>query len=136
MNVGQRIQERRKELKMSVETLANKIGKSRATVYRYENGDIEKLPLDVLMPIATALHVHPAYLMDWEDDEDVEDSQQQDYYNDEEAAEIAYEMATRPELRTLYDVQRDMDPDDLQALYGMAMVLKKKSERLDSDDPC
>lgn len=40
MNVGQRIQERRKELKMSVETLANKIGKSRATVYRYENGDI------------------------------------------------------------------------------------------------
>ena len=48
MNVGQRIQERRKELKMSVETLANKIGKSRATVYRYENGDIEKLPLDGL----------------------------------------------------------------------------------------
>ena len=45
------------------------------------------------------------------------------------------DMATNPDLRALYDVQRDMDPDDLKALYGMALALKRRAERLDSDDP-
>ena len=38
--------ERRKELGMTVDELAERVGKSRATVYRYENGSIEKLPLE------------------------------------------------------------------------------------------
>ncbi len=40
MNVGQRIKQRRIDLGIDAEELALKIGKSRATVYRYENGDI------------------------------------------------------------------------------------------------
>lgn len=38
MKVGERIQKRRKELGMTVDDLAEKVGKSRATVYRYGNG--------------------------------------------------------------------------------------------------
>lgn len=68
LNIGQRIKDRRKALKMSVDELAKKLGKNRATVYRYENGDIENLPLDILEPIATALQTTPAYLMGWEQD--------------------------------------------------------------------
>lgn len=66
--VGQRMSSRRKELKLSVEELAQRLGKSRATVYRYENGDIENLPLDLLKPIAEALEVSPSYLMGWKDE--------------------------------------------------------------------
>lgn len=62
-------------------------------------------------------------------------SQQQKYYTNDETAKAAQEMATNPELKALFDVQRDMDPEDLQALYGMALALKRKSERLDFDDP-
>lgn len=65
MNIGQRIKERRKELKMSAEELAKKLGKDRSTIYRYEKGDIENLPLDILAPIADALDTFPAYLMGW-----------------------------------------------------------------------
>lgn len=68
-------------------------------------------------------------------EEDVGKSQQQDYYTDQVTAQIAEDMATNPNLKMLYDVQRDMDPEDLQAMYSLAMALKRKTERLDSDDP-
>ena len=65
MKIGLRIKERRKELKMSADELGKKLGKDRSTIYRYENGDIENLPLDVLEPIAKALDTTPQYLMGW-----------------------------------------------------------------------
>ena len=37
------------------------------------------------------------------------------------------------ELKALFDVQRDMNPDDLKALHSMALALKRK-ERGDMDD--
>lgn len=68
MKIGERIKERRKELGMSVEDLAERLGKNRATVYRYENAEIEKLPSTILSSLASALKVTPAYLMGWESD--------------------------------------------------------------------
>ena len=68
MTVGDRIKLRRKEIGMSADKLGEAIGKNRATVFRYENGEIEKMPIDVLEPIAEALLTTPAYLMGWEDD--------------------------------------------------------------------
>lgn len=68
MTVGQRIKSRRKEMGLSADELGKRIGKNRATVFRYENGDIEKLPIDVLKPIAEALLTTPQALMGWEED--------------------------------------------------------------------
>jgi transcriptional regulator with XRE-family HTH domain len=66
MDVGKRIKERRKELNMSVDELAQRLNKNRTTVYRYEKGDIENLPMDILGPLAEALNTTPAYLMGWD----------------------------------------------------------------------
>lgn len=84
MNIGQRIKQRRKELKMSGEELAKLLGKNRSTVFRYENGEIENLPLDVLEPIARALKTTPQHLMGWDEkketpviDTEVSESRQQ-----------------------------------------------------------
>ena len=52
---------------MSADELGAKLGKDRSTIYRYEKGDIENLPLDILEPIAKALHTTPQYLMGWEE---------------------------------------------------------------------
>ena len=68
--VGERIRIRRKELRMSVDTLAEKIGKNRATVYRYERGEIENVSIITLQPLAKALRTTPAYLMGWEETPD------------------------------------------------------------------
>ena len=66
MNTGDRIKQRRLELGLSADDLGAKIGKSRATIYRYENGDIENMPTPVLEPLAKALDTTPADLMGWE----------------------------------------------------------------------
>lgn len=68
MNIGKRIQARRKELNISVDELAKRLNKNRTTIYRYEKGDIENLPMDALKPLAEALKTSPAYLMGWEDE--------------------------------------------------------------------
>ena len=66
MNVGQRLKKRRKELGISADKLGEALGKDRSTIFRYEKGDIEKLPLDILEPIAKVLQTTPQYLMGWE----------------------------------------------------------------------
>ena len=58
---------RRKAIGLSAEKVAEILGVSPATIYRYENGDIEKVPGDRLGPIASALQTTPAYLMGWTD---------------------------------------------------------------------
>ena len=70
MTVGERIRALRKAQGISAERIAEVLGVSPATIYRYENGYIEKVPGDVLEPIAQALHTTPAYLMGWENADD------------------------------------------------------------------
>lgn len=67
MKIGERIKQRRTFLGMSVDELAEKLHKNRATVYRYESSEIEKLPTTVLEPLAEALNTTPGYLMGWEE---------------------------------------------------------------------
>lgn len=68
MTVGQRIKQRRKELGISVDELAEKLKKNRATIYRYENEEIGDLPATILEPLAVALHTTPAELLGWSAD--------------------------------------------------------------------
>lgn len=65
MEIGDRIKTLRKEANLTVDELAKKIGKNRATIYRYENGDIKDLPISILESLAIALNTTPAYLMGW-----------------------------------------------------------------------
>ena len=66
MNIGERIKTRRKELGISAEMLAERLGCSPATVYRYESNYINSIKVDKIKPIADALLVSPSYLMGWE----------------------------------------------------------------------
>ena len=66
MTTGERIRTRRKQLGMSVDDLAAKLGKNRATIYRYESDTIE-MPACLLKPLADALDTIPDELMDWGD---------------------------------------------------------------------
>lgn len=59
---------RRKQLKLSADVVAERLGVSRSTIFRYEKGEIEKLPTNILDDIAKILQTTPAYLMGWESD--------------------------------------------------------------------
>lgn len=70
MTTGERLKLRRKEIGFSAEKVADQLGVSPATIYRYEKGDIEKVPVDSLAELAKILQTTPAYLMGWESQAD------------------------------------------------------------------
>ena len=69
MSIGQRIKTMRIQQGLSIDDLACRLGKNRTTIYRYENGDIENLPLGILDSLADALNTTPARLMGWDTNE-------------------------------------------------------------------
>lgn len=70
MTTGERLKLRRKEIGFSAEKVADQLGVSPATIYRYEKGDIGKVPVDSLAELAKILQTTPAYLMGWESQAD------------------------------------------------------------------
>ncbi|HCR83897.1 MAG TPA: hypothetical protein DIW07_10885 [Lachnospiraceae bacterium] len=72
MTIGDRIKQRRLELGLSVDELAERLGKNRATVYRYESNEIENFPITLMSVLAKALNTSPARLMGWENESEKE----------------------------------------------------------------
>ena len=66
--IGDRIKQARLSLGYSAEQVAEYLHVSPATIYRYENGDISKLPSKFIKPLAEFLCVTPEYLMGWTDE--------------------------------------------------------------------
>ena len=64
--LGERIKNLRKQRGLSLGQLAESIGTSRQTVFRYENGTITNIPTEKLEGLANALGVSPSQLMGWE----------------------------------------------------------------------
>lgn len=66
-SIGDRIRERREQLKMSQEELARKIGyKSRSSINKIEMEHYD-LPQSKIKAIADALETTPSYVMGWEE---------------------------------------------------------------------
>ena len=68
---GEQMKKRRKQLNMSADELAEKLGVSRSTIFRYEKGDIDKVPAEYIDKLAKALSTTPAYLMGFYSKDDV-----------------------------------------------------------------
>ena len=109
VTIGERIKQRRKELKISADELGKRLGKDRSTVFRYENGDIEKLPIDILEPIAKALQTTPEYLMGWEKVQK----------NNDAIADIIVRLRTDDNFFNAVKRLNDLDSDKLSSLLTL-----------------
>lgn len=67
-----RVKNRRLELGLSLQDVAQRTGMSKSTLQRYETGSIKNLPLDKLDTLAKALETTPQDLMGWSRQEDAE----------------------------------------------------------------
>lgn len=67
--VGKRIRDVRKQKGLTLEELGKMIGTTRYTMSKYETGATQ-ISTKKLEEIAHALHVSPAYLMDWTDNDE------------------------------------------------------------------
>jgi transcriptional regulator with XRE-family HTH domain len=66
MKIGLAIAMRREELGMSQVDLAKVVGVSKASVCRWESGDISNMKRDKIQKLADALHISPIDLLDEE----------------------------------------------------------------------
>lgn len=67
MKIGDRIKKKRLENKLSQTELAQKIGVSKQTLYKYENSIITNIPSDKVGLLSISLDTSPSYLMGWEE---------------------------------------------------------------------
>lgn len=133
MRIGERIKQRRLELGYTADALAKLLNKNRATIYRYENGDIENMPIDVLEPLAKALNTTPAYLMGWQESDKASTpshaTQTEDYYLDAETAEYAEMLRTRPEMRMLFSASRGISKEEMQEAVNYIEFIKSRNKK-------
>lgn len=118
---------RRRE-NLSQSELAEKLGVAKSTISMYEVGKREP-DFETLEAIADLFNVDMNFLLG------KDGSENDRYYINDETAKAAQEIFENQELRALFDVQRDMEPDDLRALHNMALALKRK-ERGNDDTGC
>ena len=130
MRIGERIKQRRLELGYTADALAKLLNKNRDTIYRYENGDIENMPIDVLEPLAKALNTTPAYLMGWQEphqqNKSIISDQTEGYYVDPETAEFAEYLRTRPGARMLFSAAKDITKEEMEETVKYIEFLKSK----------
>lgn len=97
--------------------VAQDLGISRAMFTEWKKGKYSP-KTDKLQKLADYFGVTVEYLMTGEMSEG--------YYLNQETANIAQQIFENKELSLLFDVQKDMSPEDLQAIYQMALALKRK----------
>lgn len=64
--IGTRIKEAREKVALSQTDMAERIGVSKQTLYKYENDIITNIPSDKIEAISKLTGVSPAYIMGWD----------------------------------------------------------------------
>lgn len=75
MTKGERIKKLRLEKGISQTELAERIGQSKQTVYKYENNIVTNIPSDVIEKIAISLDTTLSYLFGWDDNPETKSSE-------------------------------------------------------------
>ena len=124
MTKGERIKKARERIGMSQVALADKIGVSKQTMYKYENDIITNIPSNIIEAIASITQTTPQYIMGW-DTIGQKNGQPNGYYVYGDTAEIAQEIFENPETRALFDASRGSRPEDLQMAIDLLNRLKR-----------
>ena len=130
MEVKDILKNRRLELHMTMKELADKVGVSEGTISRWESGDIENMRRDKISVLASALQMSPAVIMGWEE------KPAASYYMDEETAALAQEMFEDPDMRSLFHMKRNMDPERVKTHMDFIKTLYKQEHPDDDDTGC
>lgn len=110
MTIADRIRNRRLELGLSVDDLANRLHKNRATVYRYESNYIKSYSPDVMESLAKALETTPAYFYGYDDPDPSSET----------------ELPKNDEVRQLVRILNRLSPEQLEQASDMMKIMFAK----------
>ena len=102
--------------------LINDLGFNKSSVSTWCNGT--RLPrMDKVDILAKYFDINRSDLI-----EDKDTEHKQSYYLNPETSRIAQKIYDNKELSVLFAAAQDAEPEDLQALHGMLMALKRKEK--------
>ncbi|MCI8348257.1 MAG: helix-turn-helix transcriptional regulator [Firmicutes bacterium] len=141
--IGSMLRDARIRSGFTLEQAGEKIGVIAKTIQRYETGE-RKISLDKLMEltalfgtdytsfVAAAKRRLKESVSDSDDSQFSEpintNSQQDVYYLDDEAREIAQQVYERPELRMLFSASKNVSAEDLTAVIALVNRMKKEDD--------
>lgn len=114
-NPSTRLFELRKQNKLTQDEVAEKIGVSRLTYSRYENGE-RKPNLDIIKQLADIYGVSSDYLLNIE-------SNTQDT---DEIMELREQLRRDPSTKMLFSLAKDATTDDIMVAVNVLKALKDK----------
>lgn len=132
--IGKRIKDRREELGLSQEELAQRLGyKNKSSIAKIEAG-INDIVLSKAEAFAKALETNVFYLMGWVESPEESPGEPpeapepitQNYYINDESAAILQELYENEDKRILLDATKDVSPDDLKNLINLVRSLGQK----------
>lgn len=122
MTRGERIRQMRESANLGLTELADKIGVSKQTLYKYENDIITNIPSDKIEAIAEVCNVSPAIIMGWELEER--------YANMREMLDLAESESKSENLtaneRLIIERYRMLPQEEKTALLGRILAYTEK----------
>lgn len=121
--IGSRIRERRQELGISVQEIALRLHMSKATIHRYENGDIRTIKLPVIESLAKELKCNPVWLIGKSDRKESasEIVGNKRYIDIEKLIDDVIEYVRYTERLNCCD-KRLLQPDRLSIVSGLSVI--------------
>ena len=127
MTLGDRVKQKRENMGLSQEELADKMGyKSKTSIHKIEQG-ITDLPLSKVEELAKVLNVTTSYLMGWESKKEEKENDVFSQLTDEELAKLEKfkNMSTVMFMNEGNDIS-DEDKETLAIAYAEVLISQRK----------
>lgn len=121
MEFNELLKNARKRANKTLEEVAKDCGVSKATVQRWESGEIKNVRRDKISKLAASLNITPSYLMGWEENEFLKYNEEDITYltkHNPDLLDLYHEIQDNEQLVILFDKAKKLNPQDL------AQVLK------------
>ena len=117
MGIAENIKALREQHNMTQAEFGKIAGVSDKAVSTWENGTAEPR-MGAIQKIADYFHIPKSVL--------IEDKGNGPYYLDPEVAEMAQELATRPEMQIMFDASRNLSKEDIEMVTSLMEKLSQK----------
>ena len=127
-HVGSRIRLYRQMKRFTLQALADKIHKSKATLSKYETGDIA-VDVETLFEIAEALRIRPVQLLDYKPDEQPKESAPDGFFPEKRVFVYFFDGRKRKIRCSLLDISREGTPAAASLYYDVKDISQPESCR-------
>ncbi len=117
MTIGEKLLAARQAAGMTQQDVADRVGVTKQTIFKYENGIITNIPLDKLQAITDVLGVDPAVVMGWSASN-----------GNGDLSALRERLRRQPGMRVLFDASDNATEQDLLDAAKLIEDFKKRRE--------